>query len=71
MSVDWGLGGGVLIHKLSSHMKCLVTHVKDLGRYPTTHETSNNNKKNLKIILDYFLCLQKIIEIPKMEASSS
>lgn len=28
--------GVVFIHKLSGHMKCLVTHVKDLNRYSTT-----------------------------------
>lgn len=34
LSVDCGLGvegwGLFFIHKLSGHMKCLVTHVKDL-----------------------------------------
>lgn len=33
--------GVVFIHKLSGHMKCLVTHVKDLDRYSTTHRTKN------------------------------
>lgn len=36
----------VYIHKLSGHMKCLVTHVRDLGGYLTTHRT----KIHLRII---------------------
>lgn len=42
--------GVVFIHKLSGHMKCLVTHVEDLGRYPT----NTGLKIHAKIILDCF-----------------
>lgn len=37
----WTGEGVVFIHKLSGHMKCLVTHVKDLDTSSTTHRTKN------------------------------
>lgn len=39
--------GVVFIHKLSGHMKCLVTHVTDLGRYPTSHNSKNTPQDHL------------------------
>lgn len=39
--------GVVFIHKLSGHMKCLVTHVTDLGRYPTSHGSKNTSQDRL------------------------
>lgn len=39
--------GVVFIHKLSGHMKCPVTHVTDLGRYPTSHRSKNTSQDRL------------------------